>query len=144
MNPFPSRVCPLCSKKLLTGDEDSAYTYYCSEFYLATYPRGVGANRICFSPISREWVGSKMKEPHYALNYSYDGKGGIWSQSVVTPPFWILSDSETKKSRIFKFSQKEIEIPSDDNQVMEVDLISPDNYLPEKLSQKIKNLLIFT
>lgn len=144
MSLFSSRICPLCSKKLLIGDEDSAYTYYCSEFYLAAWPHIFSSNRVCLSTTNKEWVGSKIKEPHYALNYSYNGSGGIWYQSVIVPPFWILSDSESEKSRIFKFGSKEIEIPSDDNQIMEVDLIAPDNYLPEKLSQKIKRLVIFT
>lgn len=141
MSKFPIRICPLCSKKLQIGDEDSMYTYFCSEFYLVNRPFIWGSYGSSFMGLSNiaDFSGGKSKEPHYAVNIS-DGK---WTQSVIIPPYWILSDLQTKKSTIHKHP-KELATPSESTFLMEVPLLSPDNYLPEKLAQKIKNLVIFT
>lgn len=118
-NYFPIRNCPLCSKKLLVGDEDTTYTYFCKEIYLLRQRRA--------------------SEPHYAVNIAE----GIWTQSTIIFPYWVISSSATNTSKIYKF-EKEIWEPTSQDLLMEIPLISPNDYVAEKLAKKIKNLVIFT
>lgn len=131
---FVIRICPLCSKKLKVGDEDSSHTYFCEEFFLR-YGGGLDWNTF-----SREdYHGGKLKEPHYSVDIS----DGIWRQSTIIPPYWIISTSESNTSKIYKFT-KEIGVPNEKDLLMEVPIIVPSDYVPEMFAKKIKNLVIFT
>lgn len=135
MNKFTIRTCPLCSKKLRVGDEDSFYDFFCEEFYLRGYS---SIDNLFGSYAYREHAGSYYKEPHYSIAI----KDGIWIQSTIIPPYWIVSSSDSDKSRIFKFD-KSIKA-EENNLLMEVPIIVPSDYLPEVFAKKIKNLVIFT
>lgn len=137
MNKFVTRICPLCSKKLKVGDEDSAYDFACEEFYLRGYSNDFD-NLFTDLYNSREYVGHYYKEPHYSIII----KDGIWIQSTVIPPYWIVSSSDSDKSKIYKFDQQ---IRAEKHLLlMEVPIIVPSDYLPEVFAKKIKNLVIFT
>jgi len=139
MKHFQTRTCPLCSKKLKLGDEDSLHDFYCEDFYL----RGYGMNEFFLLLDDATSVSSRrrthIKEPHYSI----DVTEGKYRQSTIIPPYWIISTEEDNKSRIYKFGQ-EISLPSEQTLLMEVPLIVPSDYLPEQFAKKIKNLVIFT
>lgn len=138
---FQTRTCPLCSKKLKVGDEDSIHDYACEEFYLRNYD------------FTTEWALTltdehsvrgfyrmrKIKEPHYSIKVT-DGK---YIQSTIIPPYWVISTEADEKTRIYKFGT-DINPPSPQTLLMEVPLIVPSDYLPEQFARKIKNLVIFT
>jgi len=134
MKQFTIRTCPLCSKKLKIGDEDSIHTYYCEEFFL------VNGGMSSWALIPREdWVHGKLKEPHYSV----DIFNGMWKQSTIIPPYWIMSSSDTDKTKIYKFD-KSLSTPKETDLLMEVPIIVPSDYLPKQFAKKIKNLVIFT
>lgn len=137
MNKYVTRICPLCSKKLKAGDEDSVYDFYCEEFFLRGYSNFFDT-LIGDLFASREYMGSYYKEPHYSVSI----RNGIWTQSTVIPPYWIISQSDSDKSKIYKFDNRITADPT--NLLMEVPTIVPSDYLPEAFAKKIKNLVIFT
>lgn len=136
MKRFAIRTCPLCSKKLKEGDEDSVHTYYCEEFYLRTAPFDLQTYLLYEH---ERYSGGKVREPHYSV----DIENGVWRQSTIIPPYWIISSSESNTSQIYKFS-KEITRPKPEELLMEVPIILPSDYVPEAFAKKIKNLVIFT
>jgi hypothetical protein len=136
MKHFAIRVCPLCSKKLKQGDEDSLHTYYCEEFYLRYAPFDFNTFQL-YNP--EDYTGGKVREPHYSV----DIESGIWKQSTIIPPYWIISTSDSNTSKVYKFG-KEISAPNEKELLMEVPLIVPSDYVPEAFAKKIKNLVIFT
>lgn len=135
MKTFVTRVCPLCSKKLKVGDEDSTFDFYCEEFYLRGYSSLLDALIFHGSDFYHQGF---YKEPHYSVNIS----NGIWRQSTVIPPYWIISTSVSNTTQIYKFDTN---IKADStNLLMEVPIIVPSDYLPQDFARKIKNLVIFS
>lgn len=132
---FQTRICPLCSKKLKVGDEDSIHDFYCEEFYLRHSTTG----EWHFLFDSEYTLGSKIKEPHYSIDVS----SGKYIQSTIIPPYWIVSTEIDNKTRIYKFG-KDLTFPNEHTLLMEVPIIVPSDYLPEQFAKKIKNLVIFT
>lgn len=135
MKTFVTRTCPLCSKKLKVGDEDSTFDFYCEEFFLRGYSSLLDA---LLSHSHDFYHQGFYKEPHYSVNVS----NGVWRQSTVIPPYWIISTSDSQKTQIFKFGTN---IKADQtNLLLEVPIIVPSDYLPEDFARKIKNLVIFS
>jgi len=135
---IPTRICPICSKKLLMGDEDTAYDFYCKDFYLRYFVYD-WHNMNLIIPNNVEFTGGKIKEPHYSVVVN----NKVWTQSTIIPPYWIMSNSETKKSKIYHFP-KEIQYPDDRWLLLEIPMLSPIDYVPENFARKIKNLVIFS
>jgi len=135
---FATRICPLCSKKLKLGDEDSAYTYYCEEYFLRLYNPSLDQDFLSFYSESDDFVGGYKKEPHYGVSYS----DGIWKQSSIIPPYWVISSTSDDVTRIYKYG-KTLNL-DDTNLLMEVPFIVPSDYTPEQFAKKIKNLVIFS
>lgn len=138
---FQTRTCPLCSKKLTVGDEDSVHDFYCEDFYLRHYDY---QNEWLLSLDDKYSVRgfyrmSKIKEPHYSIKF-VDGKH---IQSTIIPPYWVISTETDEKTRIYKFGS-DINPPSPQTLLMEVPIIVPSDYLPEQFAKKIKNLVIFS
>lgn len=136
MNKFAVRICPLCSKKLLKGDEDSRWTFFCSEFFLRRFT-GSFADLFLYGSDDAYHQGY-LKEPHYSVDYS----DGVWTQSTIIPPYWIRSNSNEQVSRIYKFDKTIT--AEDSNLLLEIPLILPSDYVPEQFARKIKNLVIFS
>ena len=75
MKTFVTRICPLCSKKLKQGDEDSTYDYYCEEFFLRDY-----------SDVFESWYRNVKQNQNYShitsLNfyfpYNKEDYVGLW------------------------------------------------------------------
>lgn len=135
MKKFVTRTCPLCSKKLKVGDEDSQYDFYCTEFFLRGYSNLMDA---FISYDSDFYHGGMYKEPHYSVTVS----NGVIRQSTVIPPYWIISESDSDKTKIYKFEQT---LKADKtNLLLEVPIIVPSDYLPQDFARKIKNLVIFS
>jgi endogenous inhibitor of DNA gyrase (YacG/DUF329 family) len=130
---FQTRICPLCSKKLKIGDEDSYYTFFCEEFYFRKY------DYSNWSIDNYDIHSGKVKESHYAITIT----NGIWRQSTIIPPYWIITYSDNNKTKIYKFN-KDIHLPSESDLLMEVPIVVPSDYTPEQFAKKIKNLVIFT
>lgn len=135
---IPTRICPLCSKKLLVGDEDSIHTFYCSEFYLR-HAAFDWKNFQIWNTHQQAYTGGKIREPHYSVTI----EDGIWTQSTLIPPYWVISSTETNKSKIYKYKNA-ITTPGDEYLLMEIPILSPSDYIPDNFARKIKNLVIFS
>lgn len=130
---FQIRTCPLCSKKLKMGDEDSYYTFFCEEFYLRKY------DYSNWGEDNYDRHSGKFKESHYSIIIT----NGVLRQSTIIPPYWIITYSDNNKSRIYKFN-KDIHMPLESDLLMEVPIVVPSDYTPEQFAKKIKNLVIFS
>ena len=131
---FVTRICPLCSKKLKVGDEDSRLDFFCEDFYLRA-----ADNNDWLMMEHDDYVGGKLKESHYSVRIA----NGVQTQSTIVPPYWIISSTDSATTKIYKFD-KTIGPPHPTNLLMEVPIIVPSDYLPEAFAKKIKNLVIFT
>lgn len=138
---FQTRTCPLCSKKLKVGDEDTVHDFYCEEFYLrhVDYQNEWHLTMNDDYSVRGFWRMNKIKEPHYSIRI-VDGKH---FQSTIIPPYWVMSTETDSKTRIYKFGS-EIGAPGTQTLLMEVPIIVPSDYLPEQFAKKIKNLVIFS
>lgn len=138
MIPFPIKNCPLCSKKLLIGDEDSKYTYFCKEYYLKYPALGV---QFSFKFINQfDAVSSGLiKESHYSIIIS----NGLWLQNVLIAPYWIVSNYPNNYSDVYKLN-KRFEDPSNNTLIIDkLSLLNISNYLPEQLVNKLDTLVMF-
>lgn len=138
MRAFQTRICPLCSKSLKNktlkvNNVLSNTDYFCEEFYL----RESNNFDDLFMLLDADYSGPYMHESHYSVKNDY----GSYTQVTIIPPFIMetLENPENPTTKIFKFpfkNQKEL--------IMEIPAIYPEDYLPARLIEKIKNLILFS
>lgn len=144
MRKFQTRVCPLCSKSLKKKDLAldnivQSTDYYCEEFYLGNSPL---YHSDLLDLIEADHTGRYSHVPHYSVK----NVRGNYMQITIVPPFYLeTGENADDLTKIYKFpfvydkyrgSHKEL--------MLEIPAIYPEDYLPGRLVEKLKTLILFS
>lgn len=131
MKTFNIKTCPLCGSNLKLFFSGKIRAYYCQNLIDGTTMDGLVYDiHIQFS--------------HYYVQIGSDSNTGSVSQNTYISPYKIVSVAGSDKSNVYRVSDPKISIGTIPvlQHIMETPMITPDN--PEKLINRIKNLVIFS
>lgn len=143
MRKFQTRVCPLCSKSLKKKELKlnnvlQSTDYFCEEFYLSK-PAGTDDDLFDFLEImGADYTGPYIHESHYSVINSY----GNYIQTTIVPPF-IMETSEDAGAltKVYRFPKTK---NYKQHEMLEIPAIYPEDYLPGRLVEKLKTLILFS
>lgn len=143
MRQFKTRICPLCSKllkkkELKLNDVVQSIDYFCENFYL-TKPWDTGDDLFDFIEImGADYTGPYTHEPHYSVKNVY----GNYIQTTIVPPFIIETGEDADApSIIYKFPKVK---NYKQHEMLTIPAIFPEDYLPGRLVEKLKTLILFS
>lgn len=144
MRKFQTRVCPLCSKSLKKKDLAlngviQCSDYYCEEFFLGKSP---AYYNDLLDLIEADHTGPYNHVPHYSVkNFR-----GNYIQTTIVPPFLLETEENAEDlTKVYKFPFIYDKLRGEHKQIMlEIPAIYPEDYLPGRLVEKLKTLILFS
>lgn len=146
MRKFQIRICPLCSKSLKKKefklDGSIQYTdYFCEEFYL-TISNNTDDLLTLIETMDSDYTGPYTHMPHYSVKNVY----GTYIQTTIVPPFLVeTGENADDVTKVYKFPVHYDKYRGSSKKVMlEIPAIYPEDYLPGRLVEKLKTLILFS